>query len=117
MTGSLDESTLTKGQLRKLNALCKSVGSDIGERAFAEWLASQATAEKADKNIETIADALWPLIQEGKLTIRRGGYLVRRGRGRIIVEPGEDASAAVSAEDSSGGVGQPAVGMPRPAAA
>ena len=117
MADGLDESILTKGQLRKLNALRKSVGADIGTRAFAEWLASQAKAEKADKNLEAIAEALWPLVQQGKLTIRRGGYLVRRGRGRLIVEPGEAASAAVSAEDSSGGVGQPTVGTPRPAVA
>lgn len=90
---SIDESTLTKGQLRKLNGLRKSVGPDIGERAFAAWLASQGKAETADKNIETIVDALWPLVQQGKLTIRRGGYLVTRGRGRILVEPGEAASA------------------------
>ena len=90
---SIDESALTKGQLRKLNALRKSVGPDIGERAFAAWLVSQGKAETADKNIETIVDALWPLVQQGKLTIRRGGYLVTRGRGRILVEPGEDASA------------------------
>ncbi len=103
---SIDESTLTKGQLRKLNVLRKSVGPDIGERAFAEWLASQAKVEKADKNIETITDALWPLVQQGRLRIRRGGYLVRRGRGRLIVEPGDGASAAVSAEDSSREIGQ-----------
>ena len=89
---TIDESALTKGQLRKLNALRKSVGPDIGERAFAEWLASQAKAETADKNIETIVDALWPLVQQGRLTIRRGGYLVTRGRGRILVEPGEATS-------------------------
>lgn len=112
MTDSLDESTLTKGQLRKLNALRKSVGPDIGERAFAEWLASQAKAEKADKNAETIVNVLWPLVQEGKLQIRRGGYLVTRGRERILVEPVEPTPAAVSAEDSSGDVGQPAVGTP-----
>lgn len=35
---NIDERALTKGQLRKLNALRKSVGEDIGERAFAEWL-------------------------------------------------------------------------------
>lgn len=96
---SIDESTLTKGQLRKLNVLRKSVGPDIGERAFAEWLASQAKVEKADKNIETITDALWPLVQQGRLRIRRG-------RGRLIVEPGDGASAAVSAEDSSREIGQ-----------
>ena len=37
----INESSLPKGQLRKLNALRKSVGNDIGERAFAEWLAAQ----------------------------------------------------------------------------
>ena len=31
-SGQIDESTLTKGQLRKLNALRRSVGEDIGER-------------------------------------------------------------------------------------
>ena len=99
-----DESTLTKGQRRKLNALRKCVGNEIGERAFAEWLASQAKAEKADKNLETIANALWPHVQQGKLSIRRGGYLVTRGRGRIIVEPGGAASAAVPVEDGIGDV-------------
>ena len=89
---------------RKLNLLRRAVGPEIGERALAKWLALQAKVEKADKNLEIIADALWPLVQQGKLTIRRGGYLVRRGRERIIVEPGEDASAAVSAEDSIAGV-------------
>ena len=87
-TNRLDESTLTKGQLRKLNALRKSVGRDIGERAFAEWLASrQAAAEKTDRHAELVAESLWPLVQQGRLRIRPGGYLVRRGRGRIIVEP------------------------------
>ena len=69
----MDEGALTKGQLRKLNALRKSVGEEIGERAFAEWLASQAKVEKKDKNIEVIVDALWALVHQGKLSIRRGG--------------------------------------------
>ena len=84
----IDESTLTKGQLRKLGALRKSVGDEVGERAFAEWLASQeAAGPKEDGNAATIVDALWPMVQEGTLAIPRGGYLIRRGRGRIIVEP------------------------------
>ena len=36
---------------------------------------------------DLIADTLWPLVQDGSLRIPRGGYRVRRGRGRIIVEP------------------------------
>ena len=89
-SGSIDERALTKGQLRKLNALRKSVGEDIGERAFAEWLARQATAEAVparDRNAELIAESLWPLVEQRKLQIRRGGYVLKRGRGQLIIEP------------------------------
>ena len=83
----IDESTLTKGQRRKLNALRKSVGNEIGEQAFAVWLSSQKVPEvQEDGNAVTIADTLWPMIQQGNLAIPRGGYLLRRGRGRVIVE-------------------------------
>ena len=86
----IDEAALTKGQLRKLNALRKSVGDEVGERAFAEWLALQgASGPKADGNAARIVDTLWPMVQEGTLAIPRGGYLIRRGRGRIIVEPAQ----------------------------
>ena len=84
----IDESALTKGQRRKLNALRKSVGDEIGEQAFAAWLSSQSArpGAKSDENAATIVNALWPLVQQGALAIPRGGYLLRRGRGRIIVE-------------------------------
>lgn len=84
----IDESGLTKGQLRKLRALRKSVGEEIAERAFSEWLATRRDAgAKTDANAATIVDTLWPLVEQGTLAIPRGGYLIRRGRGRIIVEP------------------------------
>ena len=71
-----------------VNALRKSVGEEVGERAFAAWLASQGAAdEEADGNAALVVDTLWPLIEQGRLAIPRGGYLLRRGRGRIIVEP------------------------------
>ena len=83
----IDEGSLTKGQLRKLHTLRKSVGDEIGERTFATWLASQGPAgRKEDGNAATIVDTLWPLVEQGALAIPRGGYLLRRGRGRIIVE-------------------------------
>ena len=83
----LDEKALTKGQLRKLTALRKSVGDRIAERAFAQWLASAKNEPRVavDRNAEMIVGALEPLAKAGKLRIRRGGYLVRRGRGRVIV--------------------------------
>lgn len=83
-----NEGDLSKGQLRKLTALRKSLGEDIGTRAFSEWLATQGSgpSEPNDKNARTITEALQPLIKNGKLRIPRGGYLLRRGRGRVIVE-------------------------------
>ena len=86
----IDESVLKKGQLRKLNALRKSLGAAIADEAFAKWLDQAAEAPETDGNAETISNALWDLIQDGRLMIRRGGYVVRRGRGRVIVEPLED---------------------------
>ena len=80
------ESHLTKGQLRKLNALRKSLGPEIGERAFYEWLETQASPIAGDKNAQAIEQALAPLIEEGRIRIPRGGYILRRGRGRIILE-------------------------------
>ena len=84
---SIDESVLTKGRRRKLNALRKSVGDEIGEQAFATWVLPQSAAGTSrDENAALIVDTLWPLVQQGKLAIPRGGYLLRRGRGRIVVE-------------------------------
>ena len=82
----IDESTLTKGQRRKLSALKKSVGDEVGERAFAEWLALQGAGQEPDGNAAMIVDTLWPMVKKGRLAIPRGGYRIRRGRGRIIVE-------------------------------
>ena len=87
----VDETALTKGQLRKLNALRKSLGPAIADEAFSKWLAQAANDEpQADENAKVMADILWGLIEDGKLQIRRGGYVVRRGRGRVIVEARED---------------------------
>ncbi len=88
---SFTESELTKGQARKLTALRKSIGEDIAHKAFAEWLTSQPEAvEEVDKNAELIAELLVDQINQGKLRIPRGGYLVRRGRGRVVVERAAD---------------------------
>ncbi len=79
---------LTKGQLRKLTALRKSLGKGIADNAFAEWLASvpEEEAVSVDKNAEAIAELLNAPVLDGKIKLPRGGYLVRRGRGRVIAE-------------------------------
>lgn len=85
----VDENALSKGELRKLNALRKSVGDKIAEETFAKWLKKQGDGQASvaeDKNAVLIADALIKLIEGKNLRIPRGGYLVSRGRGRVIVE-------------------------------
>ena len=85
---SIDEKNLRKGQLRKLNALRKSLGNEIADRAFVQWmeLAPEAADGGQDRNARTIIEALHPLIETGELRIPRGGYMLRRGRGRVILE-------------------------------
>ena len=82
------QTKLTKGQIRKLNALRKSVGPKIGEKAFAEWLENAEAGKEAavDRNTALIAEAIEAAIKRKKLSIPRGGYLLKRGRGRVLVE-------------------------------
>ncbi len=62
------------------------MGQKIGERSFAQWLKKASTERAAEgKNITLITEAVEALIKEKKLNIPRGGYLLKRGRGRIIV--------------------------------
>ena len=82
------QADLTKGQLRKLNALRKSVVPVIGERAFVEWL-KKADSEKnaqGDRNADLIAEAVHGVLSGKRLSIPRGGYLVRRVRSWVTVE-------------------------------
>ena len=86
---NFQERNLTKGQLRKLTALRKSLGKGIADGAFAEWLASEPKAgpqETGDKDAEAIAELLNAPVLAKKIKLPRGGYLVRRGRGRVVVE-------------------------------
>lgn len=84
----IDESKLTKGELRKLAALRKSLGDKIADEAFAKWYDAQdaaAAVAGTDPNIEMLHDALTPLLD--KISMPQGGaYVVRRGRRRFIIE-------------------------------
>ena len=83
------EKNLSKGHLRKLAALRKSLGDDIANKAFAEWYEKEGAQgdEQEDKNAELVASTLWPLVESKKLVIPKTGYVVKRGRGRLLVEP------------------------------
>ena len=87
-TAGINQAALTKGELRKLNALRKSVGDKIADQAFMKWLQGKSkdgAAATRDRNAEMITETLGKLVQSGGLRIPRGGYLVTRGRGRVIV--------------------------------
>ncbi len=81
---------LNKGQLRKLTALRKSIGKGIADGAFGEWMASvpkeKAKVVSTDRTAEAIAELLNAPVLDGKIKLPRGGYVVRRGRGRVVVE-------------------------------
>ena len=88
-----DMKSLSKGQRRKLEALRKSLGPEIADRAFAQWMSAGAATEAGpDRNAEIIAEAVMALVREQNLQFPRGGYIVRRGRGRIVVERARDES-------------------------
>ncbi len=84
---AFDEQKLPKGQQRKLTALRKSVGENIGNNAFAQWLRAQkkGSAGPVDKTGELIEERIAAVVKEKKISIPRGGYLLTRGRGRVIV--------------------------------
>ncbi len=81
---SIEQTTLTKGQVRKLNALRKSVGNDIGEDAFGKWM---KTLSKTPKDVrDAVADALvaalWNLKDNKNIRLGRKGYVIRRAKGK-----------------------------------
>ena len=84
-TVAIDVTTLTSGQVRKLNALRKSVGDALGEKVFGKWLAKQAqasAARRADPVAETIKKALAAVEDDPKFKLGRYGYTIRRARGK-----------------------------------
>jgi hypothetical protein len=80
----IDHSTLTKGQIRKLNALCKSVGDDIAEDAFGKWMTTQSKAPKdvRDPVADTLVAALAKHLDDKSFRLGSKGYVVRRAKGK-----------------------------------
>ena len=81
---TMDQSTLTKGQIRKLNALRKSVGDDIAEEAFGKWIKTQSkvTKEVRDPVADALVAALWNLKDNKNIRLGRKGYVIRRAKGK-----------------------------------
>ena len=81
---TIDHSTLTKGQVRKLNALRKSLGDNIADDAFGKWMKSQSKTPKDVR--DPVADALVAALSNltSNKTFRLGtkGYVVKRAKGK-----------------------------------
>jgi hypothetical protein len=81
---TIEHSTLTKGQVRKLNALRKSFGDGIGNEAFAKWIKTQFKKPKEvrDPVEEALVAALDHLKDEKGFCLGARGYVGRLGRGK-----------------------------------
>ena len=83
----INESKLTKGQVRKLNALRKSVGDTLAEEVFGKWLAQQAkgsSAQKADAVAVKIEEALASYADDPTFRLGNYGYTIKRARGKDV---------------------------------
>jgi hypothetical protein len=80
---TIDQSTLTKGQVRKLNALRKSVGNDIADVAFGKWMTTQSKTPKEvrDPVADALVAALTNLASDKSFKLGNKGYVVRRIKG------------------------------------
>ena len=83
----IDETALTKGQIRKLNSLRKSVGAELGTSVFTKWLAAQQTAA-ANPPVDKVAAKIIATLESAGLAddrlFRLGnyGYTIRKARGK-----------------------------------
>src|SRR3546814_7148023 len=67
-TRKIDEKALSKGEVRKLTALRKSIGVDLADQAFAKWYAKEGKGEEPnDPNVGMIEKALNPLIKKMRI--------------------------------------------------
>jgi hypothetical protein len=80
----MDESSLTKGQIRKLNALKKSIGDNLGEQAFSKWLQTQSKSSVAKKDpvAEKLNSAISGLASDSSVRLGTKGYTIKRARGK-----------------------------------
>ena len=77
-------SKLTKGQVRKLKALRKSLGPKIADPAFSKWLKTQTSSKsggKTDPVAEKLERSLKSLSSK-KINLGTLGYTIKRAKGK-----------------------------------
>ena len=82
-------SNLTKGQLRKLTALRKSLGNEIADKAFSEWLENQPSKSRSKSSTSDpvavkLVASLAHLQNDKTFKLGNKGYAVKRVKGRGV---------------------------------
>ena len=80
----INESSLTKGEIRKLNALRKSLGNKIADNAFAKWMKTQTKENsiQLDPIAVKIQEALSSLVHDKSTRLGSKGYIIKRSKGK-----------------------------------
>ena len=84
MRVKMQVSKLTKGQVRKLKALRKSLGNKIADPAFSKWLKTQTSSKsggKTDPVTEKLERSLKSLSSK-KINLGTWGYTIKRAKGK-----------------------------------
>ncbi len=80
---AINEKALSKGEIRKLNALRKSLGDKIAEEAFTKWLANKPSqVEMTDSVARKLEAALAPLANDNGFKLGNYGYTVKKAKGK-----------------------------------
>ena len=80
----INEESLTKGQVRKLNALRKSLGNEIADNAFTKWMKTQTkeNSVQIDPVAVKIEEALSSLVHDKSFRLGSKGYIIKRSKGK-----------------------------------
>ncbi len=80
---AFNEKELSKGEMRKLTALRKSLGNKIADEAFAKWLSEKPEAiAKADPVAQKIEEALNNYTNDKSFRLGIYGYTIKRAKKR-----------------------------------
>ena len=77
-------SKLTKGQVRKLKALRKSLGPKIADPAFSKWLKTQNSSKSGGKPdpVATQLERSLESLASKKINLGTWGYTIKRAKGK-----------------------------------
>ena len=77
-------SKLTKGQVRKLKALRKSLGNKIADPTFSKWLKTQKSNKSGEKTdpVATQLERSLKSLASKKINLGTWGYTIKRAKGK-----------------------------------